>query len=122
MVGGGSVPDALSINPTPVERKKALNPFGNLVGRGAFDRLSARFAINDRFALKSPNAPPRRAEVRSPSVKPFGPPITSVRRSFGGPHGNSHTFRCDGGGACRRHLCSDIDDAVVSVHPLQSGT
>src|ERR1019366_5832919 len=49
----------LSIDPTPIAREDALDPFGNLVTRVAFNGLSARFAIDSRFALEvaSPPAP-----------------------------------------------------------------
>ena len=42
----------LAIDPTPIEREDALDPFGNLVTRVAFDGLSDRFAIDSRFELE----------------------------------------------------------------------
>jgi transglutaminase-like putative cysteine protease len=46
---------ALSIDPTPIEREDALDPFGNLVTRVAFDGPSARLAIDSRFELEVAN-------------------------------------------------------------------
>jgi transglutaminase-like putative cysteine protease len=49
----------LAIDPSPVRREDALDRFGNLVTRVAFDGLSDRFAIDSRFGLEvvGPAAP-----------------------------------------------------------------
>jgi len=49
----------LTIDPTPVEREDALDPFGNLVTHVAFDGVSNRFAVDSRFTLEvaSPSTP-----------------------------------------------------------------
>ncbi len=59
----------LSIDPTPIEREDMLDPFGNLVTRVAFDGLSARFAIDSRFALEV--AGPAAAKVAAPPPLPW---------------------------------------------------
>ena len=47
----------LAIEPTPVEREDALDSFGNLVTRVAFDGLSDRFAVDSRFMLEVAGSP-----------------------------------------------------------------
>ena len=59
----------LSIDPTPIEREDALDPFGNLVTRVAFDGLTARFAIDSRFELEV--ASPAAAKIAAPPPLPW---------------------------------------------------
>jgi transglutaminase-like putative cysteine protease len=59
----------LSIDPTPIERDDTLDPFGNLVTRVAFDKLTARFAIDSRFELEV--ASPAAAKIAAPPPLPW---------------------------------------------------
>ncbi len=62
----------LSIDPTPIEREDALDRFGNLVTRVAFDGLSARFAIDSRFALEVARPAAPRIAALPPLPWPIG--------------------------------------------------
>jgi transglutaminase-like putative cysteine protease len=67
---------ALSIDPTPIEREDRLDPFGNLVTRVAFDRLSARLAIDSRFGLELANLAAPKVAALPPlpwPIEPNGP-------------------------------------------------
>ncbi len=63
---GALVARALAIEPEPIRRAEAIDPFGNLVTRVEFDGLTDVFSIDSRFAVDVSPAPPRTAAPPPP--------------------------------------------------------
>jgi transglutaminase-like putative cysteine protease len=80
----------LAIDPTPVKREDALDSFGNLVTRVAFEGVSERFAIDSRFTLEV---------VSSAAANAAAPPPLPWPIDADGPN----AVYCESG---------DIDDSV----------
>ena len=84
---GSLVSRVLSIEPVPIRREEAIDPFGNLVTRADFDGLTDVFRIDSRFTIDVAPAAPISADA---------PPALPWRSDASNPNAGYLASEADG--------------------------